>query len=232
MTPEAIAEYSLYRLFPEERYLFAKYYRRGDRILDLGCGLGRTTLLLHEMGVSVKGIDASEVFIKLARRRFPYLDLQVGTFGSLQEPDSAYAHVLIAFNGLDLAFPESQRVTALHECARVLQPGGTLIYSSHNTKSLHLFSPRYRYQVLWKLRNCLKAFKAHTYVFEDGLYGLYCSPEFVIQQTESAGFKFLEMVAFRLSKNWWFNTYFSSYIHYAFRKPHLQPPETAEHSDP
>jgi ubiquinone/menaquinone biosynthesis C-methylase UbiE len=228
-TPEAVDEYSRYRLFPEEKYLFAKYYKPGDRILDLGCGLGRTTLILHEMGLSVKGIDASEVFINTAKRRFPYLDLEVGSFDSLPEPDAAYSHVLIAFNGLDLAFPESQRLTVLHECTRVLQPGGTLIYSSHNIKSLHLFSPRHRDRVLWKLRNGLKAFKARAFILGDGLYALYASPEYVVQQTESAGLEFLEMVGFRVSNNWWYKRYFSSFIHYAFRKPHLQRPGTAEH---
>jgi ubiquinone/menaquinone biosynthesis C-methylase UbiE len=227
-TPEAVDEYSLYRLFPEEKHLFAKYYKPGDRILDLGCGLGRTTLILHEMGLSVKGIDASEVFINIAKRRFPYLDLQVGSFDCLEEPDCAYSHVLIAFNGLDLAFPESQRVMVLRECARVLQPGGTLIFSSHNIKSLHYFSPRCISRVLWRLRNGLKAFKTRAYVLDEGLYGLYASPEFVIQQTENAGLKFLEMVGFKLSTNWWYNRYFSSFVHYTFRKPPVQPPETAE----
>ena len=143
-TTDAVDDYSVYRLDPEEKYLFAKYYRPSDRILDLACGLGRTTLRLHEMGFSVRGIDTSEVFINTARKRFPYLDLRVGSYDCIEEPDSTYSHVLISFNGLDYAFPESQRITALRECARVLKSGGTLIYSSHNIKSLHLFSPCYR----------------------------------------------------------------------------------------
>ena len=117
-TPEAIDEYSFYRLFPQEKYLVEKYYKRGDGILDLSCGLGRTTLILHEMGMSVRGIDASQVFIDTAKRRFPYLDLRVGNYACIEEPDSSYSHILISLNGLDYAFPESQRETALRECAR------------------------------------------------------------------------------------------------------------------
>jgi len=223
-TPEAVDKYSVYRLFPEEKYLFAKYYKRGDRILDLACGLGRTTLLLHEVGLSVRGVDASEVFIKTAKRRLPYLDLQVGSYDRIEEPDSAFSHVLISFNGIDLAFPESQRVAALRECARVLKPGGTLIYSSHNIKSLHLFSPRDRYRLLWKLRNCLKAFKQRAYVLEAGLHALYASREFVIRQTEQVGLKFLEMVWFRMIGNERIDRYFSPCIHYVFTKPDNSPP--------
>jgi ubiquinone/menaquinone biosynthesis C-methylase UbiE len=218
-TAQAVDEFSVYMLFPEEKYLFAKYYKPGDRILDLACGLGRTTLILHEMGFSVRGVDASEVFIKTAKKRLPYLDLRVGSYDCIAEADSAFSHVLISFNGIDYAFPESQRVIALRECARVLEPGGTLIYSSHNLKSLHFFSPRYRYRLLWKLRNSLKAFKQRAYVLECGLHSFYASPEYVIRQTESVGLKLLEMKWFKLSGNGRFDRHFSPYIHYVFTKP-------------
>lgn len=218
-TTAAVDEYSVYRLDPEEKYLFAKYYKPGDRILDLACGLGRTTLLLYEMGLSVRGIDASEVFIKTAKRRLPYLDIQVGSYDRIAEPDASFSHVLISFNGIDFAFPESQREAALRECARVLKPKGTLIYSSHNLKSLHFFSPRYRYRVLWKIRNSLKAFKQRAYVLEAGLHTLYTSREFVIRQTEQAGLKFQEMLWFRMLGNERIDRYFSPYIHYVFGKP-------------
>ena len=224
-TPEAVDEYSVYRLFPQEKYLFAKYYRAGERVLDLACGLGRTTLILHEIGLVVRGVDLSAVLIDVAKRRFPYLDLRIGSFDNLEESDTAYSHVLLAFNSLDLAFPESQRATVLRECARVLRPGGTLIYSSHNIKSL--LSHRYRDRIPWVLRNALKIFKTRAYILDEGTYQLHATPEFVIRQTESAGFKFLEMVGFRLSKNRWSTKYLSPFIHYAFRKPASQPPEIA-----
>jgi 2-polyprenyl-3-methyl-5-hydroxy-6-metoxy-1,4-benzoquinol methylase len=87
-TSEAVEECSVYKLEPEEKHLFGKYYRSGDRILDLACGVGRTSLVLHEMGLSVKGIDASSTLIDAAKRRFPYLDLRVGSFDRIEEPDS------------------------------------------------------------------------------------------------------------------------------------------------
>jgi len=219
-TPEAVSEFSEYRLHPGEEYLFNKYYKAGDNVLDLACGMGRTTLLLHEMGLSVRGVDQSEVFIRTAKKRFPYLDLQIGSYDNIEEPDSSFSHVLISFNGIDYAFPEAQRVTALGECARVLKPGGTLIYSSHNLKSLHFFSPYYfKGRLLWKTRYSITAFRKRAYVLERGVHTFYASSEFVARQTEGFGLKLVEMVGFRRLWVERLDRYFSPYIHYVFSKP-------------
>src|ERR1700749_1506044 len=85
-TPQAVADLSVYKLFMEEEYLFPKYYKAGESVLDLACGLGRTTLMLHEMGLAVRGVDVSDVFIEIARRRFPYLDLHIGSYDHIEEP--------------------------------------------------------------------------------------------------------------------------------------------------
>jgi ubiquinone/menaquinone biosynthesis C-methylase UbiE len=218
-TAAAIAECSVYRLWPEEEYLFPKFYKAGETVLDLACGMGRTTLLLHEMGLSVRGIDRSEVLIRLAKKRLSYLDLRVGSYDRIEEPDASFSHVLISANAIDLAFPESQRVTALRECVRVLKPGGTFIYSSHNLKSLHWFSPYYRHRLRWKLRNSMKAYGDRAYVWEDGMHGFYASRQFVSRQTGSLGLKLLEM---RWSPKLGIDRldrYFSPYIYYVFRKP-------------
>lgn len=218
-TASAVAEWSVYRLLPEEEYLFPKYYKTGDSVLDLACGLGRTTLLLHEMGLGVRGVDSSDVFVEVAKRRLPYLNLRVGSYDHIEEADSSFCHVLVSYNGIDHAYPVSQRVTALHECARVLKPGGTFIFSSHNLKSLHWFSPRYRARLWWKLSNTAKAFKEWAYVVEEGMQLFWASPEFVVRQTEEVGLRLVEMrwcSKFKVDR---VDRYFAPYIYYVFVKP-------------
>ncbi|GAB2573236.1 hypothetical protein GCM10027033_30140 [Leucobacter ruminantium] len=40
-------------------------------LLDLGCGPGHWTALLHDEGSEVRGVDIVPEFVELARRRFP-----------------------------------------------------------------------------------------------------------------------------------------------------------------
>jgi ubiquinone/menaquinone biosynthesis C-methylase UbiE len=215
---QSIANLSLYRLYEDEEYLITKYFTPGNKVLDLACGMGRTTLLLHEMGYAVRGVDRSEVLIENARRRLPYLDLIVGSYDQIEEPDASFPSILISLNGIDYAFPVEQRLQALKECARVLEPGGIFIYSSHNLKSMHLFSPYYRERKGWKIRNCLKAFKTWTYLNEDGLHTFYARYEHVIEQSEAVGLRLLEMKWFQKFDIDRLDRYLSPYIQYVFTK--------------
>ena len=219
-TAAAVATFSSYGLSEEEVYLFSKYYHAGDSVLDLACGMGRTTLLLHEMGIAVRGVDYSTLFIEIAKRRFPYLDLRIGSYEKIEENDSSFDHVLISICGIDCAFPEEQRMTAIRECARVLKPGGTLICSSHNIKSLHFLSPYYnnRARIFWKLRNTINAFKEKCYIKEGSEYLFYAAPDYTLRQIRSSGLELLEIRGFG-NRSERINRYFSPYLHFVFTKP-------------
>lgn len=101
----------------------------GDRILDLGCGFGETTLRLARMvggEGSALGIDVSEPFIEMARKEaeaaeianVEYLCADVQTLQLPREFDYAFARMGLMF----FANP----VAALRNVAGALKPGGGL----------------------------------------------------------------------------------------------------------
>lgn len=103
--------------------------RPGERVLDLGCGFGETTLqlagLVGEQG-SALGIDVSEPFVIAAREEAEaagvanaeFMTADVQTLELPREFDYAYARMGLMF----FANP----VAALRNVARALNPGGRL----------------------------------------------------------------------------------------------------------
>jgi len=219
MTDDALEKYSNYALFPNERLLFDKYFRKGSSVLDLACGAGRTTLRLYELGYKVKGVDLSTKLIKAACQRFEYINFEIGDYSDIKEDDTSFDNILISHNGLDHAYPETVRIKAISECFRVLRPGGYLIFSGHNIKSLYL-SPYYylKQRKLWFLKNTWQAYKKREYLYDLNSWMFYCSPSYCKQQVISAGFKFIDMVGFRGSRNDLFNKFISPYNHFVFQK--------------
>ena len=54
-------------LWDSGRLLVSKYFRKEDRILDIGCGAGRTTIALYRLGyLNVQGMDLSKGMIERA----------------------------------------------------------------------------------------------------------------------------------------------------------------------
>lgn len=102
----------------------------GANILDVGCGDGNLIAELLERipaPVRITGIDTSSAEIEIARRRYdrePRVTLTVGDARALPYPDAAFDCV-VAHQFLNL-FPEIDSV--LDEIARVLTPGGDLIF--------------------------------------------------------------------------------------------------------
>jgi SAM-dependent methyltransferase len=99
----------------------------GERLLDVGCGLGEAALALAEDlgdGGEVVGIDASERMLRVARSNAggapSRVRFTVGDAGSLDEPDDSFDAVRSERTLQWLADPAA----AVAEMMRVLRPGG------------------------------------------------------------------------------------------------------------
>lgn len=99
----------------------------GARALDFGCGAGRSTRFLKELGFRATGVDISEPMLERARDRDPdgdYRRVPDGDLWSL-EPD-AYDVVLSAFTFDNV--PGLDRKTAiLRGLRRAMRPGGRMV---------------------------------------------------------------------------------------------------------
>lgn len=93
-------------------------------ILDVGCGPGQWTNLLHEAGLDVEGVDPVEAFIDDARARYPAALFRRGRAEQLGVPDGSIGGVLAWFSLIHTDPAEIDVV--LRGLARSLYAGGSL----------------------------------------------------------------------------------------------------------
>lgn len=132
--PKNVRRYALEEgLRDIERDLVSKFMPKlPAKLIDLGCGGGRTSGALAEAGYTVTAIDLSQPLIEHARQRYPGLDFRVMNATAMTFPDENFDAALFSFNGIDGLFPLTERLRCLNEIWRVLKPGGVFILSTHN----------------------------------------------------------------------------------------------------
>ncbi|WP_419786466.1 class I SAM-dependent methyltransferase [Pseudodesulfovibrio sp.] len=111
---------------PFESELFSSHVPQSARILDYGCGYGRTLNELRQAGyANLTGIDFSESLIERGRAAHPELDLRAFPGGPLPFEDNSFdAAIMLA---VLTCLPETKtQAKVLLELKRVLKPGGFL----------------------------------------------------------------------------------------------------------
>ncbi|MCX5068802.1 class I SAM-dependent methyltransferase [Micromonospora lupini] len=103
--------------------------RGGGPVADVGCGPGRITAHLNELGVDAFGIDLSPGMIAVARRDHPDLRFEVGSMTDLDLPDGSVAG-LVAWYSL-IHIPDERLGQVLAHFRRVVRPGGPLLVGYH-----------------------------------------------------------------------------------------------------
>jgi SAM-dependent methyltransferase len=99
----------------------------GTQALDFGCGAGRSTRFLRDLGFRVLGIDISAPMLEEARRRDPQGDYRLVPDGDLPGlEERAYDLVLAAFT-FDNIPTMDKKVTLFRALGRSLRASGRLI---------------------------------------------------------------------------------------------------------
>ena len=123
---------------------FEKYLKKTDKILDIGCGAGRTTIGLYKLGLhSMVGIDLSDKMIEAAKRiaKESGYPIRFQTANALDLPfsDIDFDAAIFSYNGLMQVPGIKNREKALSEINRVLKPKGFFIFTTHDREMAKQF---------------------------------------------------------------------------------------------
>ena len=133
-SPESVSEWRLGSgFYPIERELISLHFPPPPaRILDIGCGAGRTSAELAQLGYRVTGIDLAGNLLRAARNRAPAANFAMMDARNLAFPSGFFDGAIFAFNGIDYIYPYSDQCTTFREIQRVLAPGAPFYFSGHN----------------------------------------------------------------------------------------------------
>jgi SAM-dependent methyltransferase len=108
---------------PERAAAMRLLGRGPGRLLDVGCGTGATTADFRDAGWDVTGVDISEDMLRLARGRG--LDVVRADSVALPFDGASFDAVVSLWTHTDV----DDFGAAVGEAARVLRPGGILVYA-------------------------------------------------------------------------------------------------------
>jgi 2-polyprenyl-6-hydroxyphenyl methylase / 3-demethylubiquinone-9 3-methyltransferase len=129
---------------------------KGLRVLDLGCGGGLTAEVLAERGAAVIGVDRSLPSLRIAQRHAAgelAIGYAGGDAGALALAEGS-VDVVVCVDVLEHV-PSVPQVLA--ECARVLKPGGWLLFDTINRTWLA------RLVVVWLLEHVVRTIPRGTH---------------------------------------------------------------------
>jgi ubiquinone/menaquinone biosynthesis C-methylase UbiE len=129
------------------------FYRRaaeefGDPVLELGCGTGRITMALAEIGKRVTGLDLSERMLERAARKRSALNKEERERVHLVQSDMSkfdlgekFRLVIIPFRPFQHLREVREQMDCLERVRKHLKPGGRLILDVFQTDAERMHDP-------------------------------------------------------------------------------------------
>lgn len=140
-----------------DRQTVLRWFAPPARLIDLGCGTGRSLIDFSRCGFECTGVDLSAESLAVAAERTQAAQLPVLLVrGNLCDlgclPAAQFDRALLMFGTLGMVTGRENRRAVLAETRRLLKPGGKLALHVHNVWR-HMFSPPGR---RWLLRDVAK----------------------------------------------------------------------------
>jgi SAM-dependent methyltransferase len=116
---------------------------RPARVTDVGCGPGRITAHLADLGLTASGIDLSPAMIGEARRRHPGIEFAVGSMTTgLDELITDPVDGLVAWYSV-IHVPPAEHRAVYAGFRRVLKPGGYLLLAFQRGEEIRRITDAY-----------------------------------------------------------------------------------------
>ena len=126
-------------LFTFDHQLLDEWFSKPGRLLDLGCGTGRTMLEFGRRGYDVTGVDLSPRMLQICRSRLDEAGLADAKLieASLADLptdrlDPPYDYAACLFATLGFVTGRANRVGAVRQVASLLKPGGQYVFHVQN----------------------------------------------------------------------------------------------------
>ena len=196
---QIISIYKRVGLWPAEEILVTRYFNLHGKVLDLGCGAGRTTIALKKMGYNATGIDLMPEMIEAAKEQAKEhemtVELKVMDASSLMFGDAVFDDILFSYNGYEQIPGNEKRKKVLQEVYRVLKPGGVFIITSRSgialgRRWLGWVWMYFREYILKKIGLVKRQYELGDMVYNK-IYHHYSSPRKIKNDLLKVGFKFL-----------------------------------------
>lgn len=130
-----------------------RYIKPGDKVLDIGGGPGRYSLILAEKGCDVTLADLSEENIRFARDTARSKKLKMQSFvcdarDIQQYTDEKYDKILL-MGPLYHLLEESERIKAVESAIRLLKTGGIIFISFISSYAGMIYSMKYEPELIF-----------------------------------------------------------------------------------
>jgi trans-aconitate methyltransferase len=100
-------------------------HKSGSSLLDLGCGEGSLSAILHSKGFLVTGLDASEEMLAAARKNHPGIPFIQGDATAFHP---SHPYDVVFSNAVLHWIPQEKQMDLLRCVASALHPGGEFIF--------------------------------------------------------------------------------------------------------